>query len=94
MLNKKVIINTEIGEKKFAIDKIVNKYSKEANTRILNKVENVLVEGESTKEGNLFGYTETNKLVNFPGDKSLIGKILKVKIIDAKSFSLDGEIVE
>ena len=29
MLNKKVIINTEIGEKKFAIDKIVNKYSKE-----------------------------------------------------------------
>ena len=70
-----------------AVEKLIN-------TRILNKVENVLVEGESTKEGNLFGYTETNKLVNFPGDKSLIGKILKVKIIDAKSFSLDGEIVE
>ena len=28
MLNKKVIINTEIGEKQFAIDKVVNKYSK------------------------------------------------------------------
>ena len=89
--------NVTLKEKEqrlYRLNELVNKYSKEANTRILNKVENVLVEGESTKEGNLFGYTETNKLVNFPGDKSLIGKILKVKIIDAKSFSLDGEIVE
>ena len=89
--------NVTLEEKEqrlYRLNELVNKYSKEANTRILNKVENVLVEGESTKEGNLFGYTETNKLVNFPGDKSLIGKILKVKIIDAKSFSLDGEIVE
>ena len=89
--------NVTLEEKEqrlYRLNELVNKYSKEANTRILNKVENVLVEGESTKEGNLFGYTETNKLVNFPGDKSLIGKIVKVKIIDAKSFSLDGEIVE
>ena len=89
--------NVTLEEKEqrlYRLNELINKYSKEANTRILNKVENVLVEGESTKEGNLFGYTETNKLVNFPGDKSLIGKILKVKIIDAKSFSLDGEIVE
>ena len=89
--------NVTLEEKEqrlYRLNELINKYSKEANTRILNKVENVLIEGESTKEGNLFGYTETNKLVNFPGDKSLIGKILKVKIIDAKSFSLDGEIVE
>ena len=89
--------NVTLEEKEqrlYCLNELVNKYSKEANTRNLNKVENVLVEGESTKEGNLFGYTETNKLVNFPGDKSLIGKILKVKIIDAKSFSLDGEIFE
>ena len=89
--------NVTLEEKEqrlYRLNELINKYSKEANTRILNRIENVLVEGESTKEGNLFGYTETNKLVNFPGDKSLIGKILKVKIIDAKSFSLDGEIVE
>ena len=89
--------NVTLEEKEqrlYRLNELINKYSKEANTRILNRVENVLVEGESTKEGNLFGYTETNKLVNFPGDKSLIGKILKVKIIDAKSFSLDGEMVE
>ena len=91
---KNDLTEAEKEDRLHRLNELVNKYSKEANTRILNKVENVLVEGESTKEGNLFGYTETNKLVNFPGDKSLIGKILKVKIIDAKSFSLDGEIVE
>ena len=37
------------------------------------------------------GYTETMKLVNVKGSKSSIGKIVDVKITDAKSFSLDGE---
>ena len=35
-----------------------------------------------------------NKLVNFKGDSSLIGKIVKVKILDAKTWSLDGEYVK
>ena len=61
---------------------------------MLGNIYDVLVEGESTKEGMMFGYTETNKLVNFKGDLDLIGKIIPVKIMDAKSFSLDGEIVE
>ena len=34
------------------------------------------------------------KLVNVVGPKDLIGKIVKVKITDAKSFSLDGEYFE
>ena len=42
----------------------------------------------------MWGYTETNKMVNFKGNEELIGKIVKVKILDAKSFSLDGELVE
>ena len=32
------------------------------------------------------------KLVNVTGPKSLIGKIVNVRITDAKSFSLDGEL--
>ena len=61
---------------------------------MLNKEYLVLTEGVSTKEGMMWGYTETNKMVNFKGNEELIGKIVKVKILDAKSFSLDGELVE
>ena len=89
--------NTTLKEKEerlYKLNDLINKYSKESNDKMLNNVYNVLLEGESSKEGCLFGYTETNKLVNVKSNKDNIGKIVKVKIIDAKSFSLDGEIVE
>ena len=78
----------------YQLNEIVNKYSKENNMKLLNTIQLVLVEGLSNKDKELFGYTENNKLVNFKGSKDLIGKIVRVKIIDAKSFSLDGEIIE
>ena len=84
----------EKEERLYKLNELVNKYSKEANLKMENKIYNVLVEGYSSKEGMLFGYTETNKLVNFKGTSDIIGKIVKVKILEAKSFSLDGEIVE
>ena len=84
----------EKEERLYRLNELVNKYSKEANLRMLNQKELVLVEGFSNKEGMLFGYTETNKLVNFLGDSSLIGKIVPIKITKAMSFSLDGELVE
>ena len=89
--------NTPLSVKEkrlYKLNELVNKYSLESNLKMLNQTYNVLVEGESNKEGMLCGYTETNKLVNFKGDKTRIGDIVKVKILDAKSFSLDGEIVE
>ena len=51
------------------------------------------MEGFGDKKKVLFGYTDTKKLINFSGDESLIGKIVKVKVTDAKSWSLDGEYV-
>ena len=86
--------NVTLEEKEqrlYKLNDLINKYSKEANDRMLNKIYKVLVEGESSKEGMLFGYTETNKLVNFKGNLDLIGKIVSVRINDAKSFSLDGK---
>lgn len=74
------------------LNELVNKYSLESNQKMLGKTLDVLVVGLSEKDSNrVYGYTETMKLVNIVGNKDLIGKIVPVKITDAKSFSLDGE---
>ena len=77
------------------LNELVNKYSKESNEKLLNKVVKVLLIGESEKDKEkLYGYTDTMKLVNVDCDKKEIGNIVNVKITDAKSFSLDGNIVK
>ncbi len=89
--------STSLEEKEqrlYRLNELINNYSLASNKKLLNNVYPVLVEGLSNKEDMLFGYTETNKLVNFKGSSDLIGKIVNVKILDAKSFSLDGELVE
>ncbi len=93
----KMIDDVTVEEKNKRLQKLnelVNKYSKEANDRYLNKVVPVLIEGFSDKDPNyLTGYTDTMKLVNIKGDKNYIGKIVDVKINDVKTWSMDGEIV-
>ena len=75
------------------LNEIVNKYSNMNNQKYLNTVQKVLLVGESEKDKfKLYGYTETQKLVNVKCDPSLLGQIVDVKITDAKSFSLDGEV--
>ena len=77
------------------LNEIVNKYSKESNERMLNTIQKVLVTGVSEKDSNkVCGYTENMKLVNVTAPMDTIGQIINVKITDAKSFSLDGEIIE
>ena len=74
------------------LNEVVNKYSNEANSKMMGSVVKCLVTSLSDKDKNkVCGYTENMKLVNIKGDKSLIGKIVNVKITDTKSFSLDGE---
>lgn len=62
------------------------------NERFLNQLVSVLVDGTSKHDEHvLAGYTAHNKLVNFRGDKSLIGSIVKVRITEAKTWFLLGE---
>ncbi|MBQ6840627.1 MAG: tRNA (N6-isopentenyl adenosine(37)-C2)-methylthiotransferase MiaB [Bacilli bacterium] len=85
------VSNEEKESRLKRLNELVNKYSKESNVKLLDKVVPVLVIGPSIKDENkVYGYTDTMKLVNIEGDESLIGKIIDVKITDAKSFSLDG----
>jgi len=72
----------------------VNEYSLKNNQKYIGKIVKVLITDRSEKGENMVcGYTETMKLVNLKGTVDDIGKIIDVKILDAKSFSLDGEIV-
>lgn len=73
----------------------VNEISAEINQSYLSKVVEVLVEGPSKTDPNrLMGRTRENKLVNFDGDETLIGKLVSVKIVEAKTFSLNGEVIK
>ena len=87
-------IPIEIKEQRlYKLNELINKYSLESNEKLVGNVEKVLVVDKSEKDDSkVFGYTESMKLVNFVGSSELIGKIINVKIIDAKSFSLDGEV--
>ena len=88
------ISKEEKEERLHRLNELVNKYSLESNKKYLGKVVEVLITGPSDKgEDKVCGYTDTMKLVNVAGSKDLIGKIVKVKITDAKSFSLDGGVV-
>lgn len=75
------------------LNKLVNKYSYYNNKKYLNKIVKVLVISKSDKYNKVMGYTENMKLVNIEGKEDLIGNIIEVKIIDAKSFSLDGKVI-
>ncbi|HPY79780.1 MAG TPA: tRNA (N6-isopentenyl adenosine(37)-C2)-methylthiotransferase MiaB [Bacilli bacterium] len=69
--------------------------SVEASSNIMvGQVYDVLVDGVSkTDSSMLSGYTESNKLVHFPGDESFVGKIIKVLIKESHTYSLIGEVV-
>ena len=94
----KMVDNVSLKEKEerlHRLNDVINKYAKESNDKLVGKVVPVLLENVSEKDSNMLaGYTDTMKLVNVKADKKYIGKIVNVKILDAKTWSLDGEIDE
>ena len=91
-LMKETVSEEEKMDRLHRLNEVVNKYSNLANSKMKGTIVKCLVTSLSDKDKNkVCGYTENMKLVNIKGDKSLIGKIVPVKITDTKSFSLDGE---
>lgn len=77
------------------LNELVNAQSRESMQSYKGQIVKVLVEGESKKDDTvLAGYTEKNKVVNFKGPKSIIGSIVDVKITEARTWSLNGELVK
>ena len=85
---------SEKEERLQRLNEIVNHYFLENNKKLVRSSLEVLVEGISEKKNMYYGYSDTNKLINFSSDKDIkAGDLVKVKITSAKTWSLDGEVV-
>lgn len=79
----------------YRLNEVVDEGYFKGSNKFANQTVKVLVDGVSRKNDNvLAGYSEHNKLVNFKGDKSLIGQIVKVKITKPMTWFLIGEYEE
>ena len=95
----RLVDNTTLEEKEERLQRlnaVVNKYFLENNKKLENTVLPVLIEGDSEKKKDMyFGYSDTNKLINFTSnEKHSVGEIVNVRITSAKTWSLDGEKIE
>ncbi len=93
---EKIKDNTSLSEKEERLQRlneVVNKYFLENNQKLVGTVLNVLVEGVSEKKDMYYGYSDTNKLINFTSSKELmLGDLVDVEITSAKTWSLDGKV--
>ena len=75
--------------------KEVQEISSEVCGRDLHTIQKVLVEmPDDHKEGYVTGRLSNNTVVHFPGDESLIGKIVDVWLEESKGFYYMGKQVE
>ena len=83
--------------KKARLKELMNlqeKIAYEINQKLEGQEVELLIEGPSEKDpAKLCGRTRTNKVVIVEGSSDLIGKLVKVKITEAKSWLIVGEIL-
>jgi tRNA-2-methylthio-N6-dimethylallyladenosine synthase len=88
-------LSTEIKLNRLQIlQKKLEAQAKQISRKMVGTIQKVLVDGVSKKDPNeLSGRTDNFKVVNFPGNKRLIGSMIDVKIIESLNNSLRGEII-
>lgn len=90
-----VLTDEEIHANFNRLLEVQNEISKRKNEAYVGRIEKVLVDGESKNNKNtLSGRCDSSKIVNFKGDKSLIGKYVNVRITEAHTWSLNGELAK
>ncbi|RQD70272.1 MAG: tRNA (N6-isopentenyl adenosine(37)-C2)-methylthiotransferase MiaB [Halanaerobium sp. MSAO_Bac5] len=74
---------------------IQNKISYEKNQKLIGKTQKILLTGPSNRNQEVYeGRTRSNKICFIDKRPDLIGEIVKVKIDSAKSWTLQGTVVE
>ena len=82
----------EIKHRRFdKLKALVESQIAENNQKYIGTIQKVLVEGESRNNPNMLsGRTDSNKVVIFEGDKSLIGKMIELEIVSEHMWYLKG----
>jgi tRNA-2-methylthio-N6-dimethylallyladenosine synthase len=87
-----------VEEKKERLHRLIevqNRKSRERNEARVGTIQEILVEGlDKGKADVVYGRTRGNILVTFPGDASLRGQLVQVRITKAGTWTLEGEMVE
>lgn len=77
------------------LQELQDKHTLEKNVQLEGSRQSVLIEGRSkNSDHDLTGRTGSWKIVNFKGEKKLIGKLINVKITKAYLHSLRGKMFE
>jgi tRNA-2-methylthio-N6-dimethylallyladenosine synthase len=85
----------DVKEKRLAqVLDLQGKMTSRSNEKLVNSVQEVLVDGLSKKGGTLSGRTRGNKAVNIDAPATLIGSLVSVKIVAAGMNSLTGQLCE
>ena len=73
---------------------LINEQAQAISQAMVGSVQRILVEGTSRKdEAELMGRTENNRIINFPGGQRLIGQIVDVRVTQALTNTLRGEVL-
>lgn len=87
------VTEAEKRERFLALERLQMGIQREVYRSYVGRVLEVLVEGPSSRSAeDLTGHSSCNKVVNFRGAIDLAGKIVRVRVTEAKTHSLYGEL--
>ena len=73
---------------------VINQNIRDISAQRVGTVQRILVEGASRRDASeLMGRTECNRVVNFAGGGELVGQMIDVRITEARSYTLRGEVL-
>jgi tRNA-2-methylthio-N6-dimethylallyladenosine synthase len=76
------------------VQRTIDANMKRISEGLQGTVQRILVEGPSKRDATeLMGRTECNRAVNFVGHLRLVGQLVDVRITEARTYSLRGEVV-
>lgn len=78
------------------LNQVQDEITLKRNRQLIGSIQTILVEGRSkkSKPNQYMGRTDSNKIVVFEGDDSLVGSLLDVKIVAAEGRTVFGEIIQ